>query len=198
MVLPPYEGSSILESSWYFDHQVSSVFLFLLVLPLFALFAPFSLCVVAMRSLEYMFLQLLMMRNHQFENILLYHVLCKFYSPCLFGAPKIVKGATRHKVHSKRLKDRGGWYSRLWDVLMHLKKQGSQGRVHVASPKDEGKIFGLPKCIMRSRERGRAHGTLMKVQGWSFVPSGCTHALKDGAGRTLKGWSLGLHAFKAQ
>lgn len=38
-VLPASEESSILESSWYFDHQFLGAFLVLLVLPLFILFA---------------------------------------------------------------------------------------------------------------------------------------------------------------
>lgn len=172
MVIPPSKGSSILESSWYFDHQVLGAFLVLLVLPLFILFAWSSLCLLAMRSLVYMFFQSFMSSNHHSKNLLLYHVLCTFYSSCLYGAPKTVKGATGCKGTLWRLKDGGGGVLRLRDVLMCPKKKNSQGKVHIASLKDEGKIFGLPKCAY-AQERER-----------------------EGAGCTPEGWKLKLRAFE--
>jgi len=57
--------------------------------PLFLIF----LIVLAMRSLEYLFLQSFMMRNYWFKNILLYHALCIFSCLFPFGVLKMVNGA---------------------------------------------------------------------------------------------------------
>lgn len=53
----------------------------------------------------------------------------------------------------------------LQHALMFSMEKANQGRVHAASLKDEGGGFGLPKCIVNLRERGKAHGTLLKVEG---------------------------------
>lgn len=50
-------------------------------------------------------------------------------------------------------------------MLMHPKEEINQARAHVTSSKDEGEGFRIPKCTMCSRERGKAQGTLPKVEG---------------------------------
>lgn len=123
LVLPPYEGSSILESSWWLYHQVLGMFLVLLVLPLFILFSRYSLRVLFMRSLEYMFLQSLMNNSYQF----------KISYSTIFDAYFLVCSLSMHlkwsikfygqSPHSKRMKDGGGGALRHWHVLMHPKER---------------------------------------------------------------------------
>jgi len=163
-MLSPSKGSLILESLGCFDHQVSGVFLVLFMLPLFILFARSSSCVLSMRSLEYLFFQSVMTSNYQSKNLLIYHVLFKISYSCLFGTLKIIKGVLGCKGALWKPKGlrREGFIALLWTYS--LKEKRSQGRAHVASLKDEGEGFRIPKCVMHSRERGRVQGTLLKVE----------------------------------
>lgn len=47
--------------------------------------------------------------------------------------------------------------------------------------KDIGEGFGLPKCVVHSRETRRAEVAELKFEGRSFKFSRCTHVLKEGA-----------------
>lgn len=111
MVHPPSQGSSrfvvfmVLWSSIFRCVVGSSCTSFVHPLPgIPCVFLPF---------LEYLFLQSLMIKNYQSENILLYHVSLIFSCSCHFDALKIVNRASRRESTPWNVE---GWRRRSLDV----------------------------------------------------------------------------------